>query len=160
MTDFRARDPRTPFISLWALNRVPEPQPRRDRHDTLATDLRLTCDALRSISDRPTTWARPPRVTCVTRPKFAWDKKNSIVTCNWFTAVPNYIRGNRVYYDQPAKTCGQKRILQRVGSLASEIDKFHDRLVPNMRQAIIWTNADLIHWRIYTHRHTHIWHWG
>ena len=23
-------------------------------------------------------------------------------------------------------------------------------LAPNRRQAIIWTNADLIHWRIYT----------
>ena len=39
-------------------------------------DIRLTCDALRPISDRPTTttWARPPRVTCVNRQKFAWDK--------------------------------------------------------------------------------------
>ena len=37
------------------------------------TDLRLTCDALRQISDWPTTWARPPRVICVTRQKFAWD---------------------------------------------------------------------------------------
>ena len=25
-------------------------------------------------TDRPTTWARPPRVTCVTRQKFAWAK--------------------------------------------------------------------------------------
>ena len=30
--------------------------------------------------------------------------------------------------DQPAKTCDQRRIQLRVGSLASEIDKFHDRL--------------------------------
>ena len=31
-------------------------------------------------------------------------------------------------YDQPAKTCDQRKIELRVGSLASEIDKFHDRL--------------------------------
>ena len=30
-------------------------------------------------------------------------------------------------YDQPAKTCDQGRIQLRVGSLASVIDKFHDR---------------------------------
>ena len=35
---------------------------------------RLAGDALRPISDQPTTWARPPAVTCVTRQKFAWDK--------------------------------------------------------------------------------------
>ena len=34
----------------------------------------------------------------------------------WFTTNP------------AAKTCDQKRIQLRVGSLASEIDKFHDRL--------------------------------
>ena len=72
-TDLRARDPRTPFISLSAYTRAPEWQPRPDRRDTLATDLRLTCNALRPISDRPTTWARPPRVTCLARQKFAWD---------------------------------------------------------------------------------------
>ena len=44
------------------------------RRDTLAIDLRLTCDALRPISDRPTTWARPPRITCVIRQRFAWDQ--------------------------------------------------------------------------------------
>ena len=30
-------------------------------------------------------------------------------------------------YDWPAKTCDQRRIQLQVGSLASEIDKFHDR---------------------------------
>ena len=56
------------------INQAPKSQPRPDRCHTLATDLRLTCDALRPISDWPTTWARPPRVTCLTRQKFAWDK--------------------------------------------------------------------------------------
>ena len=31
-------------------------------------------------------------------------------------------------YGQPAKTCDQRRNQLRVGSLASEIDKFHGRL--------------------------------
>ena len=72
-TDLRARDPRTPSVSLSALTRAPEAQPLPDRRDTLATNLRLTGDALRPISGRPTctTWARRPRVTCVTRQKFA-----------------------------------------------------------------------------------------
>ena len=73
-TDLRALDPRTAFVSLSASTRAPEPRPRPDHRDTFATDLRLICDALRPISDRPMTWARPPRVTCVTRQKFAWDK--------------------------------------------------------------------------------------
>ena len=62
------------FLALNFMSEAPESQPRPDRRDTLATDLQLTCDTLRSISDRPTTWARPPRVTCLTRQKFAWDK--------------------------------------------------------------------------------------
>ena len=64
-TDLWARDPRTSFISLSAWIRAPEPQPWPDYRDKLATDLRLTCDDLRPIGDRPTNWARPPRVTCV-----------------------------------------------------------------------------------------------
>ena len=72
--DLGARDPRTPFVSLSAYTRAPEPQPGPNRRDAIATELRLTCDALQPISDRPTTWARPPRVTCVTRQMFAWDK--------------------------------------------------------------------------------------
>ena len=46
-----------------------------DRRDTIATDPRLTCNAVRPISDRPTTWARLPRVTGLARQKFAWEKK-------------------------------------------------------------------------------------
>ena len=71
-----ARDPCKPFIGLSALTRAPKLQPRptgmidvppnSDLHvilcDRLATDLRPT-------------WARPPRVTCVTRQKFAGDTK-------------------------------------------------------------------------------------
>ena len=53
--------------------------------------------------------------------------KISRVTCERFTTVVNDIRCHRVIYDQPAKTCGQRRIQLRVGSLASEIDMFHDR---------------------------------
>ena len=73
-TYLRARDPRTPFVSLSALTRAPECQPRPDHSDTLATYFRLTCNVLRPISDRATTWARPPRVTCLAWLKFAWDK--------------------------------------------------------------------------------------
>ena len=50
--------------------------------------------------------------------------KLSRVTCDWLMTD---IRGYRVNYDQPTKTCGQRRIQLRVGSVASEIDKFHDR---------------------------------
>ena len=125
-TDLRARDPHMPFVSLLAKTRALEPRTRLDHSDTLATDLRLTCDALRPISDRPTTWAQPPQVTCVTRQNLH-EIKISRVTCDRFTTVPNDIRGNRVTYDQPTKTCDLRRIQLRVGSLASEIDKFHDR---------------------------------
>ena len=41
--------------------------------------------------------------------------------------MPSGIRGHRVNYDQPKKTCDQSRSQLRVGSLASEIDKFHNR---------------------------------
>ena len=70
-------------------------------------DLRLTCGALRPISDRPTTWARPPRVTCLTRQKFAWYKN---FESDRFMIVPNDIRGHQVINDQPAKTCDQRRM--------------------------------------------------
>ena len=40
--------------------------------------------------------------------------------------VPNDTIGHRVIYDQPAKTCDQRRIQLRVELLASEIGKFHD----------------------------------
>ena len=50
------------------------------------------------------------------------------MTCDRFTTVPNDIRGHRVIYNQPAKTRDQRRIQLRVGSFASEIDKYHDRL--------------------------------
>ena len=49
------------------------------------------------------------------------------VTYDRLTTMPNDIRGSRVNHDQPAKTCDQRRIQLWVGSLASEIDKFHDR---------------------------------
>ena len=62
------------LASSWPLHAIrkstgiksaPEPQPWPVRRDTLATDLWLTHDALRPISDRPLTRAWPPRVTCV-----------------------------------------------------------------------------------------------
>ena len=40
------------------------------------------------------TWARPPRVTGLARQKFAWEK-NSRVTWDRFTIVPNDICGHR-----------------------------------------------------------------
>ena len=128
-TDLRARDPRTPFVRLSAQTRAPKPQPRPNRNDTLVTDLRLSCDVLRPISDRPTAWARPPRVTCVTRQNLLEIKKNSRVTCDRFTTVPKDIRGHQMDYDQPAKTCDQRRIQLRIGSLAIETYKLHDRFL-------------------------------
>ena len=47
--------------------------------------------------------------------------KISRVTCEWFTIVPNVIRCHLLIYDQHTKTCDQRRIKLRVGSLASEI---------------------------------------
>ena len=41
--------------------------------------------------------------------------------------MPNDIQSYQVINDQPAKTCNQRSIELRVRSLASEIDKFHDR---------------------------------
>ena len=59
--------------------------------------------------------------------KSLYEIKISRVTCDRFTIVPNDIRGHRVIYDQPAKIYDQRRIQLRVGSLASAIDRFHDR---------------------------------
>ena len=132
ITDLRARDRRKPFVSLSALTRAPELRPRPDRRDTLATDLRLTSDTLRPISDRPTTWAR---ITFVTRQMFAWKKNQEWLATDLRPCRTT--RGNRVNYDQPTKTCDQGRIQLRVGSLASEIDKFHGRFwrLKNNRRA-------------------------
>ena len=58
--------------------------------------------------------------------KSVYEIKISRVTCEWFTIVPNDMQGHGVIYDWPAKTCDQRRIQLRVGSLTSEIDKFHD----------------------------------
>ena len=49
------------------------------------------------------------------------------MTYDWFTTLLDDIRGHRMNYDQPAKTCDQRRIHLRVESLPSEIDIFHDR---------------------------------
>ena len=64
--------PLHPFVSLKT--GAPESQTQPDHRDILVINLRLTCDALRPISDRPMTLARPPWVTCLTRQKFARDK--------------------------------------------------------------------------------------
>ena len=48
--------------------------------------------------------------------------KNRKLTRDRFTTA----QGHRVKYDQPTKTC-DKRIRLWVGSLANEINKFHDR---------------------------------
>ena len=101
MADLRDRDPRTPFVSLSAYTRASEPQPRPDWLDTLVPDLRLTCDALRPISDRPTTWARPPRASCVTRQNFAWDTNFKSVLrpiyerAEWYTKPSSELRPTR-----------------------------------------------------------------
>ena len=44
--------------------------------------------------------------------------------------MPSDIRGHQVNYYQREKTCGQSKSQLRVGSLASEIDKFHDHFWP------------------------------
>ena len=71
------------------INSGPKTTATANRHDTPATDLRLNCNALRPISNRPTTWALPPRVTCVTRQKFEGDTKiqewfaTNLRQCEW-----------------------------------------------------------------------------
>ena len=55
--------------------------------DTLVTDLQLTGDALGPISNWPMTYARPSRVTCVTRQKFAWVRHLQLIYdyAEWYT---------------------------------------------------------------------------
>ena len=125
----------------------------RSHHDRLASS-RPSHAIRKSIGinsgPRITTTARPPWYTCDRPPTDLWyfatdprlgrdclelpvclgkrlrEIKISRVTCDWFTIVQNDILGQRVIYHQPVKTCEQRRIQLRVGSLASEIDKFHD----------------------------------
>ena len=59
--------------------------------------------------------------------KILHEIKISRVTCDRLTTVPSDILGHLVNYDQPEKTCDRSRSQLRVGSLANEIDKFHDR---------------------------------
>ena len=82
----------------------------------------MTCDALQPISDRPSSDGRELPVWLG---KSLHEIKISRVTCDQFTTVANEIRGHRVNYDQPANKGG----LGASGSLASEIVKFHDRIV-------------------------------
>ena len=102
-----------------------EPQSRPDCRDTIATNLRLTCDALRQFSGWLMTWARPPRVACVTRPTFARDKIFKI------DLQPIYDRAE--WHTRPSTdlrpTFDQRRIQLWCGSLVSEINKFHDRIL-------------------------------
>ena len=92
--DLRGCDPHTPFGIKWG----PRITTMAERCDTLVTDLWLTSDTLRPISDRPTTWARPPRVTCLTGQKFAWDKyfKSDLRPiydhAKWHTRPPSDLR--------------------------------------------------------------------
>ena len=82
--------------------------------DRLATDLGPGCDRLELPVSLGTS---------------LHEIKISRVTCDRLTTMPNDIWGSRVNHDQPAKTFDQRRIQLRVGSLASEIDKFHDRFL-------------------------------
>ena len=125
-TDLRARDPGTPFVSLSAKTRAPELWPRPDA----VIHLRSTSDSHVMPCDRIATDLRPGRDRLewpVLLGKDLHEIKISSVTCDRFTTVMNHIRGNRVNHDQPTKTCDQRRIQLRVGSLASAIDKFQDR---------------------------------
>ena len=78
---------------------------------------------LRPTSDWPMMLCdlRPGRVRLelpVWLSKSLHEIKISRVTCDRFKIVPNDIRCHRVNPDHPAKTCDQKRIQLRVGSLA------------------------------------------
>ena len=58
----------------------------------------MTCNVVQPISDRPTTWARLPRVTCLARQKFAWDKnfksdlRSIYDRAEWHTRPPSDLR--------------------------------------------------------------------
>ena len=68
MTDLRARETRTPFYHHKL-------GPQNHNHGpTTVIHLRPTSDWPVMICNQPLTWAWPPRVTCVTQQKFAWDK--------------------------------------------------------------------------------------
>ena len=97
--------------------------------DRLATDLRPGRDRLQLL------------VSSGTRLR---EIKISRVTCNRLTTLLNDIRGSRLNHDQPAKTCDQRRIQLRVGSLASEIDKFHGRFFTVKSDR----GACRFHWRV------------
>ena len=97
--------------SLW-IHLQPSPDWPVMLCDRLATDPRPGCDRLKLP---------------VCLGKSLHEIKISRVTCDRFMIMPNGIGGHRVIYDWPAKTCDQRRIQLRVGSLASEIDKFHNR---------------------------------
>ena len=106
------------------INSGPRTSTTSDRHNTLATDLQLTSDALWLISDWPTTWVQPPRVTCVTLQKFAWDKD--------FKSDLRPIYDRAEWHMRPSselwpicKDLRPKEGQAAVGSLANEIDKFH-----------------------------------
>ena len=88
---------------------------------------------------------RPPALELpVWLGKSLHETKISRVTCDRFTIVPNDIRGYRVIYDRPAKTCDQRRIQLRIRSLANEIDNFHDRFLTVKRDR----GACRFQWRV------------
>ena len=106
-------------------------KPQNQNHGpTAVIHLRPTPDWLVMLCDRLATNPRPRHdrlELLIWLSKNVHQIKNSRMSCDRFTIVPNNIRGHRVIYDQPAKTCDQRRTQLAVGSLASEIDKFHDR---------------------------------
>ena len=123
-TDLWSRDPRTP-LGRHKLG------PQNHNHRTTAViHLRPTSDWPVILCDQLATdlWLRRDRFELpVGLGKSLHDIKISRVTCDRFTIVLNAIPGHRVINQQPGKTCDQRRIQLRVGSLASEVNKFHDR---------------------------------
>ena len=98
-TDLRAR---TPFYR-YKLG------PQNHNHGpTAVIHLRPTSDWPLKLCDRLATDPRPGRDRLelpVLLGKSLHEIKISGVTCDRFTTVPNDIRGHRMIYDQPAKTC-------------------------------------------------------
>ena len=92
---------------------------------TAVIHLRPTSDWPVMLCDQLATDVRPGRdrlMSPVWLGKSLHDIKISRVTCDQFPTGPNDIRGHRMNHDQPAKTCDQRRIQLRVGSLAIEIE--------------------------------------